>query len=128
LLVENADDRNSVDGPKVSRLPYQPGDEVDYPGCVVSLQLNATARLSHPALEQGNSVEPSPATSASHRSVRATADRVDEIPVYVLDEVSPGHAGEGAAIIEGPFFTARVLPGWTFRVTSAGDLLLTDNN
>ncbi|MCV7252933.1 hydantoinase/oxoprolinase family protein [Mycobacterium hackensackense] len=128
LLVENADDRDSVDGPKVSRLPYQPGDEVDYPGCVVSLQLNATARLSHPALEQGNSVEPRPATSVSHRSVRATADRVDEIPVYVLDELSPGHTGEGAAIIEGPFFTARVLPGWTFRVTSAGDLLLTDNN
>ncbi|QRY47113.1 hydantoinase/oxoprolinase family protein [Mycolicibacterium boenickei] len=128
LLVEAVDDGDSADGARVSRLSYQPGDEVDYPGCVVSLQLNATAPLSHPALVQGNSVDPSPAPSVSHRSVRVAADRVDEVPVYVLDELSPGHTGEGAAIIEGPFFTARVLPGWTFRITWAGDLLLTDNN
>ncbi|MDT0393087.1 hypothetical protein, partial [Streptomyces dubilierae] len=60
-------------------------------------------------------------------SVRVAADRVDEVPVYVLDELSPGHTGEGAAIIEGPFFTARVLPGWTYRLTSARDLLHTHN-
>ncbi len=34
----------------------------------------------------------------------------------------------GPAIIEGSFFTARVLPGWSFQVTSAGDLLLIDTH
>ncbi len=75
LLVEAVDDGDSADGARVSRLSYQPGDEVDYPGGVVSLQPNATAPLSHPALVQGDSVDPSPAPSVSHRSVRVAADR-----------------------------------------------------
>jgi N-methylhydantoinase A len=122
LLVESLDDAT------VSHLPYQRGDEVDYPGCVVSLQLNAVAPLSHPRLAKDTTVSLSAAPSVGRRQVRSAADRVDDVPVHVLDALSPGHAGAGPAIIEGPFFTARVLPGWSFRVTRAGDLLLTDDH
>ena len=122
LLVESLDDAT------VSQLPYQRGDEVDYPGCVVSLQLNAVAPLSHPRLAKDTTVSLSAAPSVGRRQVRSAADRVDDVPVHVLDALSPGHAGAGPAIIEGPFFTARVLPGWSFRVTRAGDLLLTDDH
>jgi N-methylhydantoinase A len=70
----------------------------------------------------------SAAPSVGRRQVRSAADRVDDVSVHVLDALSAGHAGVGPAIIEGPFFTARVLPGWSFRVTRAGDLLLTDDH
>ncbi len=121
LLVEKPDTDSSV-----SRLPYEPGDEVDYPGHVVSLELTATAPLRHPELAPDSAVDPSAAPAAGRRAVRSDHDRVDDVPVHVLEDLSPGHFGAGPAIVEGPFFTARVLPGWTFRVTSAGDLLLTD--
>lgn len=122
LLVENLDDGS------VSRLPYQPGDDVDYPGAVVSLQLNATAPLTHPHLTADAAVAAITAPAAGTRQVRSSPVRVDDVAVYVLDDLSPGAAGEGPAIIEGPFFTARVLPGWSFRRTAAGDLLLNDKS
>ena len=62
---------------------------------------------------------------AADADALALAQRV-EAQAHVLTELAPGDTGAGPAIIEGPFFTARVLPGWTFRVTSAGDLLLND--
>ena len=99
---------------------------VDHPGRRVSLQLTVTAPLPHPELAVDQAAETRQAPSAGTRSVRSAADRVDEVPVHVLTELSPGDTGAGPAIVEGPFFTARVLPGWTFRVTSAGDLLLHD--
>jgi len=120
LLVENVEDRS------VSRLPYRPGDDVDYPGSVVSLQLSATAPLPHPNLSADSPVTATMAPASGMRQVRSAADRVDAVPVHVLDELAPGDGGQGPAIIEGPFFTARVLPGWTFRATAAGDLLLAD--
>ncbi len=122
LLVE------SVEDGAVSRLPYEPGDEVDYPGAVVSLQLNAAAPLTHPHLTADAAVTPTSALAAGTRQVRSSPVRVDDVAVYVLDDLSPGDAGEGPAIIEGPFFTARVLPGWSFRRTAAGDLLLNDKS
>jgi N-methylhydantoinase A/oxoprolinase/acetone carboxylase beta subunit len=51
---------------------------------------------------------------------------VDEVSVYTLVDQQPGAFAEGPAIVEGPFYTARVLPGWTFEVSGAGDLRLTD--
>lgn len=122
LLVENPDDAT------VSQLPYEPGDEVDYPGAVVSLRLNAAAPLPHPNLEADVPMPPLAAPAQGTRAVRSTADRIDDVTVHVLDELAPGHTGAGPAIIEGPFFTAWVLPGWSFRVTAAGDLMLTDNH
>ena len=66
------------------------------------------------------------AVPSRSRRVRSAADTVDEVSVYTLVDQQPGAFAEGPAIVEGPFYTARVLPGWTFEVSSAGDLLLTD--
>ncbi|MFF0224180.1 hydantoinase/oxoprolinase family protein [Streptomyces sp. NPDC004629] len=114
------------DGTPVSRAPYRPGDPADHPERRVSLQLTITAPLPHPELPADQEVATRPAPSTGTRSVRSAVDRVDEVPVHVLTDLGPGDTGAGPAIVEGPFFTARVLPGWTFRVTSAGDLLLHD--
>jgi N-methylhydantoinase A/oxoprolinase/acetone carboxylase beta subunit len=51
---------------------------------------------------------------------------VDDCPVYLLDDQQPGAGARGPAIVEGPFFTARVPSGWRFDVTSNSDLILTD--
>lgn len=114
------------DGIPVSHSPYGPGDPVDHPGRQVSLRLTVTAPLPHPELTLDQESVSRPAPAAGTRAVRSAADRVDEVPVHVLGELSPGDTAAGPAIVEGPFFTARILPGWTFQVTSAGDLLLND--
>ncbi|UQE76221.1 hydantoinase/oxoprolinase family protein [Gordonia sp. PP30] len=121
LVLENLDDGS------ISRIPYAVGDEVEYPGNAVSLELAVSARLPHPELETDAPVAASAAQAANTRMVRSSADQVDEVPVHVLDDLLPGQGGSGPAIIEGPFFTARVLPGWSFRVTAAGDLYLSDD-
>ena len=120
LLVESAD------GSVVSRAGYQAGDSVEYLGSVLTLQLAVMAPLPHPELVADAPTQTVIAPSAGSRQVRSAAHQVDTLPVYLLDQLSPGHSGDGPAIVEGTYFTARVLPGWTFRVTLSGDLLLTD--
>ncbi|MGE5471618.1 MAG: hydantoinase/oxoprolinase family protein [Bacteroidota bacterium] len=49
--------------------------------------------------------------------------RVD-VPVYKLANMKTGDCGVGPAIIEEDFFTCRVLDGWSFVISNAGDILL----
>jgi len=49
--------------------------------------------------------------------------RVD-VPVYKLANMKTGDCGVGPAIIEEDFFTCRVLDGWSFVISDAGDILL----
>ncbi|BDQ28914.1 hypothetical protein ASB7_07510 [Helicobacter ailurogastricus] len=46
--------------------------------------------------------------------------------VLVLEKQEMGAYMEGPAIVEGPFFTARVPEGWSLAVTDNGDLILED--
>lgn len=114
------------DGRLITRAPYRSGDPVDHPGRQISLQLTVTAPLPHPELAADRAAASRPAASSQTRKVRSAPDQVDDVPVYVLDELSAGDVAAGPAIVEGPYFTARVLPGWTMRVTAAGDLILDD--
>lgn len=120
LVLEDAS------GAVVDQRSYQAGEAADHPGTFAALRLTASAPLSQPQLVPDAAVDRAPAPVATTRQVRSGAEQIDTVPVHVLDDLVPGHAGTGPAIVEGPFFTARVLPGWDFRVTSAGDLLLTD--
>ena len=49
--------------------------------------------------------------------------RID-VPVYKLASMQTGDCGVGPAIIEEDFFTCRVLDGWSFVISDAGDILL----
>lgn len=120
LIVEE------VDGSQVARAAYSQGASADFPGKSSSLRLTVTAPLARPELALDIPADPRPAPVAGTREVRSAVDRADVVPVHVLDDLEPGDSGEGPAIVEGPFFTARVLPGWSFRVTASGDLLLDD--
>jgi len=90
------------------------------------LSLTATFVLPHPEIEGGVPESSTPAVAAGTRSVRSSVTQVDSVPVFRLVDQVPGATANGPALVEGPFFTARVLPGWSLRVSDAGDLLLTD--
>ncbi|TFB84783.1 hydantoinase/oxoprolinase family protein [Cryobacterium algoricola] len=90
------------------------------------LTLTAIFRLPHPHLEGGVPGATSAAVPAGTRRVRSSATQVDSVAVYRLDDQQPGATAPGPAIVEGPFFTARVPLGWNLTVSTAGDLVLTD--
>lgn len=119
----------AADGTLVSERPYSPGDVPQIgDGQHASLILNVTAELPHAPIAAGLEVTATPATASGSRRVRSSATRVDDVPVYTLVDQVPGATAQGPAIVEGPFFTTRVLEGWKLDVTAAGDLMLTDTH
>ena len=90
------------------------------------LSLKATFALPHPVIEGGIPTDKSEAVASGTRGVRSSATQVDNISVYQLEDQQPGATASGPAIVEGPFFTARVPAGWSLDISAAGDLLLTD--
>jgi N-methylhydantoinase A len=121
LVVEDAD------GTLVSEAPYRYGDAPAVgAGQPASLTLDVTFELPHASLAANTSLASHPAVAAGTRQVRSSATEVDEVPVYALLDQKPGATALGPSIVEGTFFTARVLDGWKLDVTAAGDLMLTD--
>jgi len=123
LIVEEAD------GTLVSETPYTYGDAPAVGAAQhASLKLNVTVELPHASLAGNESLPSRPALASGTRRVRSSAAQVDEVPVYSLLDQAPGATAQGPAIVEGSFFTARVLDGWKLDVTAAGDLMLTDTH
>jgi N-methylhydantoinase A len=123
LVVEDAD------GNLISEQPYVHGDAaVVVPGQHAALKLTVTAELPHAHIAGGEALDSRPAVASGTRRVRSSATEVDTVPVYSLLEQEPGASAAGPAIVEGPFFTARVLDGWRLHITAGGDLLLTDTH
>ena len=113
----------------MSETPYRHGDiPLLATGQHASLKLVVTVELPHANLADSASPASHPAVAAGTRRVRSGIARVDDVPVYLLADQQPGGTAHGPAIVEGPFFTARVLDGWNLQVTAGGDLLLTDTH
>lgn len=53
-----------------------------------------------------------------------TRKGVTDLPLFRLDDLSPGDWHEGPCLVEEAFFTAHVREGWRFVVSGNGDLLL----
>lgn len=64
------------------------------------------------------------ATLHSNRTLLTKVNGLTEVPVYNLNQMKSGNHGAGPAIIEEDFFTCRVLDGWDFVISDAGDILL----
>ncbi|MGP4049727.1 hydantoinase/oxoprolinase family protein [Streptomyces sp. 2A115] len=115
------------DGTLVSEIPYAYGDAPAVgSGLHGSLRLTVTAALPHVELAGNETLAPRPAVASGVRRVRSSPDQVEDVPVYSLVDQQPGATAMGPALVEGPFFTARVLEGWQLHVTAGCDLLLTD--
>jgi N-methylhydantoinase A len=116
-----------LDGTLVSVIPYSYGDAPSVgEGRSVALKLEVTHEMPHASLAANTSLASHPAVASGTRQVRSSATQVDEVPVYALLDQKPGATALGPSIVEGSFFTARVLDGWKLDVTAAGDLMLTD--
>ena len=116
-----------AEGQLVSELAYLASDP--QPGTSehnTMLTLTARYELPHASIRRAESVATTPAVAASTRKVRSAVDKVDEVQVFDLASQRAGAAASGPAIVEGPYFTARVPHGWVFDVTVSGDLMLTD--
>ena len=113
----------------MSETPYTYGDAPAVNvGQQASLKLTVTVRLPHASLAGNTTLTPHQAVASGTRQVRSSAAWIDEVPVYALLDQQPGATAVGPAIVEGPFFTARVLDGWKLDVTAGGDLMLTDTH
>jgi N-methylhydantoinase A len=121
LVTENADGSSSAASAYSDGLLPSPAS-----GQNVILSLKATFSLPHPVIEGGSPTDRSGAVASGTREVRSSATQIDTISVYQLEGQQPGATASGPAIVEGPFFTARVPRGWTLDISAAGDLLLTD--
>jgi N-methylhydantoinase A len=117
------------DGTSVSETPYSSGVAPAVgPGQHAALKLSVTAALPHAVLAGDERLSPRPAVALGTRQVRSNVNQVEDVPVFSLLEQQLGATAQGPAIVEGPFFTARVLAGWKFDVTAGGDLMLTDTH
>ncbi|MFZ2177739.1 MAG: hydantoinase/oxoprolinase family protein [Rhodococcus sp. (in: high G+C Gram-positive bacteria)] len=121
IVVENEDGSLATEQP--FSATFDAGADADQN---VMISLTATYRLPHAVINGGRPETKSEAVSIGHRSVRSSATEVDEVPVYQLEDQVAGATAAGPAIVEGPFFTARVPSGWTLDISDSGDLFLTD--
>jgi N-methylhydantoinase A/oxoprolinase/acetone carboxylase beta subunit len=64
------------------------------------------------------------ATAVGVRNILARGRGRIDVPVYQLAGLKPGDHAAGPAIVEEDYFTCRVLEGWTFVISDAGDILL----
>lgn len=124
-VVSVEDDNGEI----LSETPYRHGDQPDIEaGRHAWLKLTVTAELPHASFADDTRVPAAEAVASGTRQVRSSGTQVDDVPVYILADQRPGAAAAGPAIVEGPYFTARVLDGWRLEVTSNGDLILTDTH
>lgn len=117
-IVENAD--GSEHGRVASSRP-----KTLLPDQRLIVQLQARHVLPHPAIAGGTGEARVAARPSGTRAVLG-ADGVQQVPVYNLEDQQGSAGGEGPAVVEGPFFTARVPSGWRFAVSESGDLILND--
>lgn len=90
----------------------------------VEVELSAVKVLRQDGERRIQCKEKEKATLNSNRTLLMKGKGRTEVPVYNLNQMEPGDYCEGPAIIEEDFFTCRVLDGWNFVISDAGDILL----
>jgi N-methylhydantoinase A len=90
----------------------------------VELELTAVKQLRTEAAQQARYGRAAEALPSGSRKLLSKDDGRVDVPVYNLNQMKTGDYGTGPAIIEEDFFTCRVLDGWSFVISDAGDILL----
>lgn len=91
----------------------------------LEIELDAVKRMRGQASTGATVTRKGKAASAATRRILGRDLQRTEVPVYRLADLKDGDVASGPAILEEDYFTCRVLDGWTFAVSSAGDILLT---
>lgn len=90
----------------------------------VELELAAIKRLREERGSAATFAEGSVAQPVGTRNVLTRGRGRIDVPVYRLAQLKTGDHAAGPAILEEDYFTCRVLDGWSFVISDAGDVLL----
>ncbi len=90
----------------------------------VELELAAIKRLRADTGATARVTVGAAAAATGVRNILARGHGRIDVPVYRLAALKPGDHAVGPAIVEEDYFTCRVLEGWTFVISDAGDILL----
>jgi N-methylhydantoinase A/oxoprolinase/acetone carboxylase beta subunit len=90
----------------------------------VEVELVAVKSLREEAGKSAKFIQGSPARSDGVRNVLTRGKGRIDVPVYKLAQLKAGDHASGPAILEEDYFTCRVLEGWTFVISDAGDIML----
>ena len=91
---------------------------------LVEVELAAIKRLREARSSAATAVQRGGAQSAGTRNVLFRGRGRIDVPVYRLAQLQAGDHATGPAIVEEDYFTCRVLEGWTFVISDAGDIML----
>lgn len=91
----------------------------------VELELKAVKSMQKATGDSAKFIKGSPAVKSAVRKILTRENGRIDVPLYKLEKLGPGDHGIGPAIIEEDYFTCRVLDGWSFIISDAGDILLT---
>lgn len=90
----------------------------------VELELRAVKPLRSEGSKTASFVEGDAAQADGTRNVLTRNKGRTDVPVYRLAQLKAGDHAAGPAILEEDYFTCRVLDGWSFVISDAGDILL----
>jgi N-methylhydantoinase A len=90
----------------------------------VELELAAIKRLREQRGDTVKLAQGARAKAAGTRKVLTRGLGRIDVPVYQLAQLQPGDHAEGPAILEEDYFTCRILDGWNFVISEAGDIFL----
>ena len=93
-------------------------------GSTLELEVTAVKRLRANGGSHAKFAEGAAAVSDGTRHVLTRNQGRIDVPVYRMAAMKPGDHASGPAIIEEDYFTCRVLDGWSFVISDAGDIIL----
>jgi N-methylhydantoinase A len=109
----------SGDGESVETIPLDVGesraDAIDGHQSGLAT-LRVIRPILHPQLKPPGSGKSVAAVANEQRKLLVGINEWSDIDVYTLESLAVGSTGSGPAIVEGPYFTCRVLENWSFEI------------
>ena len=93
-------------------------------GAEMVIELVVTHSVTHNRKPARSSASAAAALNSRTRTARLSGPTTSSLPVFLMEDLGPGAAGKGPAIIEDDYFTLPVLDGWSFTITAQGDIEL----
>ena len=91
---------------------------------LVELELTAVKRLRADSSSKATVTAGAAAKAVGMRNILVRGQGRIDVPVYQLATLKAGDHAAGPAIVEEDYFTCRVLQGWDFVISDAGDIIL----
>lgn len=90
----------------------------------ISVIVNAKRAIPQPSVKGSFGKGQASAVASAKRSVLVAGDN-RSLPLYRVEEQARGVTADGPAVLEDPYYTCLIDPGWRFEINDNGDILLT---